>query len=171
MGGRRGGGSAAGVDARPDLGHLLHAAARAFDMLVGQSALVDGDCSKRAFGVLGQALTGPPRNQLEIGRALGLDRTVMVGIVDELEANGLVARQLDPKDRRARLIAPTAAGRQRHSELQAKIDAVVARLTAELSDTEVDALLRALTSIAVQGPIPLTSAAVCDEPLPPPCDE
>jgi DNA-binding MarR family transcriptional regulator len=51
-----------------------------------------------------------PKRQLDLAAQLGVDRTVMTYLLDDLEKAGLVQRRPDPADRRARLIAPTEDG-------------------------------------------------------------
>jgi DNA-binding MarR family transcriptional regulator len=63
--------------------------------------------------------------QNAMGSALGIDRTVLTYLVDRLEQAGLIERQPDPGDRRARLLHITDAGRvaqQRGAALLRKID-------------------------------------------------
>jgi len=50
--------------------------------------------------------------QQEIGSAMGIDRSTMVVLIDELELAGLAERHAHPKDRRAREVAITLKGRQ-----------------------------------------------------------
>jgi DNA-binding MarR family transcriptional regulator len=50
--------------------------------------------------------------QQEIGSAMGIDRSTMVVLIDELEVAGLAKRRAHPKDRRAREVALTPNGRQ-----------------------------------------------------------
>jgi DNA-binding MarR family transcriptional regulator len=54
----------------------------------------------------------PTSSQQALAATIGVDRTKMVALVDELEAAGLVARRPDPVDRRAHIIEPTQAGRK-----------------------------------------------------------
>lgn len=57
-------------------------------------------------------------------------------LVDRLEADGLVSREADPKDRRARLAAMTAAGREA-CDIGVRIQQEAERaLLSELSDVE-----------------------------------
>jgi DNA-binding MarR family transcriptional regulator len=53
---------------------------------------------------------GPPLSQQDGAARLGIDRTTMVALVDELEAKGLVRREVAPGDRRKRLVTLTAEG-------------------------------------------------------------
>ena len=45
-----------------------------------------------------------------IAEAMNINRTTMTGILDRLEADGLITRTLDPDDRRSFIIALTQAG-------------------------------------------------------------
>src|SRR5215469_13224419 len=52
-----------------------------------------------------------PSSQHDIAQRMGVDRTTMVTLVDELEGKGLVERRPDPRDRRKNVVALTEAGR------------------------------------------------------------
>src|ERR1039458_3321668 len=51
-----------------------------------------------------------PANQKMIGDALEIDRTSMVGLVDDLEQLNFVVRVIDPEDRRAFRVTLTPEG-------------------------------------------------------------
>ncbi len=67
------------------------------------------------------AIEERPRTQLALAQAARLDKSTMVVAVDALEEESLVERRPDPKDRRARIVVPTDAGR----ELLARAEGVV----------------------------------------------
>lgn len=79
--------------------------------------------SPRGHMVLSEAARGE-HSQIELARAVGLDKTTMVVTIDELERAGLAERRPSPSDRRARVIAVTAAGQAKLREAEILADAV-----------------------------------------------
>jgi DNA-binding MarR family transcriptional regulator len=83
------------------------------------------------LGVTGRQLAlltlfgdGPAQSQQDGAARLGIDRTTMVALVDELEAKGLVRREVAPGDRRKRLVRLTGEGeRVRHAGEEATREA------------------------------------------------
>jgi DNA-binding MarR family transcriptional regulator len=97
--------------------------------------------------------------QQELGSALGIDRSTMVALVDQLEAAQLARRRPSATDRRAREVAITPKGRRRLEKARGLIsqveDEVLAGLTAAERRELVGLLRRALDSAPAQ---PLWSA-------------
>ena len=54
----------------------------------------------------------PGSDQRTLARLIALDTSTTAGVVDRLEARGLLTRNTSPGDRRVRLISLTPAGRQ-----------------------------------------------------------
>jgi DNA-binding MarR family transcriptional regulator len=84
------------------------------------------------------------RTQIELAEISDLDKTTMVGTVDELEKAGLAERRPSGTDRRARIVSVTEAGRQAVAD-GAKIPdrvhcAVLEALPADQDEVLVDAL-------------------------------
>jgi DNA-binding MarR family transcriptional regulator len=88
------------------------------------------------FAVLAALDENGALSQAEIGRALGLDRNNVNGIVVRLEGDEAVTREPDPTDRRRNVVTITAAGRVRLAEIQVLADAVQDELLAALSTKE-----------------------------------
>jgi DNA-binding MarR family transcriptional regulator len=92
--------------------------------------------------------------QQQLGSALGIDRSTMVALVDQLEGAGLAKRRPSATDRRAREIAITPKGRRlltRARGLIAQVeDEVLAGLSSEERDDLLTLLRRALSSAPEQ---------------------
>ncbi|MDA0636933.1 MarR family winged helix-turn-helix transcriptional regulator [Nonomuraea sp. MCN248] len=112
------------------------------------------------YSVLVEVVSGPSRTQLALAAAVPVDKTKLVTVLDELESSGLVRRRPDPRDRRARLVDPTDAGRKACEAASAEIRAVEDGLLADLDAGERERFLDALQRIvltrleAVSGHVP-----------------
>jgi DNA-binding MarR family transcriptional regulator len=82
-----------------------------------------------------------------IAERAGLTRQAVTQIVDELEAAGVVAREPDPEDGRAKRIVYTDEGRAAFGESRARIAAIADRWRAELGDEAFAALEAALRRV------------------------
>jgi MarR family transcriptional regulator for hemolysin len=127
-----------------NLGWLL---ARASQSLTAQltAGLAELGLSPRAHCVLSTAISGE-YTQTALAQAVGLDKTTMVVMLDELEAAGLAERRPAAGDRRARIVAVTKAGArkvEKSGEIVARVQAeVLASLPARERDQFVGALAR-----------------------------
>ena len=68
--------------------------------------------SPRAWGVLSTLAESGPLTQIELATTMSIDRTAMVYLIDELEAQTLAERVRSPQDRRAFLIHLTPSGQR-----------------------------------------------------------
>jgi DNA-binding MarR family transcriptional regulator len=97
-----------------------------------------------------------PVTQRELSEALHCTPRNVTGLVDALEAGGLVARERHPTDRRATLVTLTERGRTLASEWQAGYQGLAERLFAGVDATEVSGFLaildRVLDRLRGQGP-------------------
>jgi len=77
---------------------------------------------------------GPARTQAALAQAIGADKTRIIATLDELQGAGLITREPDPADRRARLLSITQAGQETRlaaqTEIQANEDYILSRLPA-----------------------------------------
>lgn len=77
-----------------------------------------------------------PRSQQALSEELRIDRSVMVGIADDLERAGHIRRERDPEDRRAYAVTITAAGRRALAKAEKAVPAFLDRTFAALTPAE-----------------------------------
>ena len=91
------------------LGYLLKHAQQRLVQAAGP-AMAGYGIDGRELAVLTVLAADYPLSQHEAAERLGVDRTTMVALVDELEAKGLVERHRSPQDRRKNIVQLTNAG-------------------------------------------------------------
>ena len=100
------------------------------------------------YVALNHLARGPAETQLALATAIGHDKTRLIGVLDALEASGLITREPDPDDRRARLVRITDEGMRRHGAAVADIRAMEEELLAGLAADERATLLAVLPRLA-----------------------
>jgi DNA-binding MarR family transcriptional regulator len=116
-----------------DLGWGLGTVFRAY-VKAAHEAVADLPGGPRGYQVLSAAAQGRVGSQLALAQHLGIDRTVMTYLLDDLEAAQLIERRPDPADRRARRVVATQHGIKLLSELDGRLRAAEAYLLAPLDD-------------------------------------
>src|SRR5580704_12419308 len=102
-----------------DLGWGLAVVFRAY--VKAADAVTDGiPGGHRGYQVLAAAARDESGSQAALAQRLGIDRTVMTYLLDDLEAADLVERQPDPADRRSRPVVATGHGREVLADLDAR---------------------------------------------------
>ena len=143
-----------------NLGWLLAQASHA--LMTQQTARLEAlGISPRGYCVLATAVEGD-HTQTELAQAVGLDKTTMVVTLDELEAAGLAERRPSKTDRRARVIAVTAAGRTKVAEAGEVVARVQDDVLSVLPPREREAFLKALDGLVCG---PLSAPAACSRPV------
>lgn len=159
--------AARGTSVEDDLGWALGVVFRRYAKTAAE-ALADVPGGPRGYQVLATSVSEGPKRQLDLAAQLGVDRTVMTYLLDDLEKAELVQRQADPSDRRARLIVPTEQGRETLCELERRLSASEDAVMGSLDDRERMIFRMLLQRIAVQADQidPLRNACdVADEAL------
>jgi DNA-binding MarR family transcriptional regulator len=77
-----------------------------------------------------------PASQADLSRSTGLDRSDVVGLLGELEGQGLVKRRVDPANKRRNIVSITAAGKRKLAALDKVLDAVQEQVATPLSESE-----------------------------------
>jgi DNA-binding MarR family transcriptional regulator len=88
----------------------------------------------------------PGVTQSRLARAVGLDRSTMVAVLDQLEARGLLERR-QGEDRRTNGLWLTKAGRALFARMKRRVLAHEARIAARLSAEERRTLLELLARL------------------------
>ena len=88
-----------------------------------------------------------PVSQQELGEQLGIDRTTVVELIDDLEKKGVVERRRNPADRRSYALHLTARGRIVQKRATKALDAAVDEFFGPLTSAERKALADMLTRV------------------------
>jgi DNA-binding MarR family transcriptional regulator len=104
----------------------------------------------RGYQVLAAAAAGGSSSQLALAQRLGVDRTVMTYLLDELEGAGLVERNPDPTDRRVRRITLTDEGGARLCALERSLRAAEEHVLEPLDAAERATLRTLLLRVATR---------------------
>lgn len=137
---------------RADLGQALGSLLRRY-LEGARQAVEDVPGGPRGFQVLSIADEGACSNQATIALRLGIDRTVMTYLVDDLEKAGLVTRRPDPADRRARQLVLTAKGTKALRALSKRIGDVERDVLGGLSDDEAQVFRSLLARVTADAPV------------------
>jgi DNA-binding MarR family transcriptional regulator len=104
----------------------------------------------RGYQVLTTAMAGPPRTQLALAQQLGIDRTVMTYLLDDIERAGLVERRPDPADRRARQVQVTDKGQDLAGELRERLEKAEDHVLGSLGEHDRDKFRSLLRRLALE---------------------
>jgi len=125
---------------------LLHRAAQRMRTATGARAEQHG-IQLRDHIVLSALHKTPNLTQIELGKALGLDKTTLMSQLDRLEEAELIHRHRDPRDRRARIPQITAKGEAVRSKVADASDEVERAALDSFSAVQVALLRRMLFEI------------------------
>lgn len=101
--------------------------------------------------------------QADLAGTLQMDRTNLVGLLNELETAGLIARRRSAQDRRRHTVKLTQHGHDRLAKADLALAAVEAEVLAALEPRQRAELYRLLQQVV------RASAADCVAPTPPDC--
>lgn len=116
-----------------------------------RKTLGDDGFAPRVFTALSLVVQYPNITQSELARLLGIERSGLVAIIDELQERGFVRRNPVPGDRRVQALSPTNAGLKAFKEALAAVRAHEDTLFVGLTQAERDTLLGLLRKIRQAG--------------------
>ena len=127
------------ADGGDDLGLALSVVLRAY---LDAAGAVFGDIpgSARGYQILASAAHHAPPTQLALAQHLGIDRSVLTYLLDDLEGCKLIERRPDPADRRARRIVLTRKGETVRQQLGQRLADAEQRALRGLDDADQKAL-------------------------------
>jgi DNA-binding MarR family transcriptional regulator len=99
-------------------------------------------------GILCSLSESRAETQSQIADALGYDRSWLVGLLDELEAEGLIERKADPADRRRNVVTLKPEGEARLLEFREISKHIESEFLAPLSKAERQQLHELLLKLA-----------------------
>ena len=111
------------------------------------SRMIDG-LTQTQFAALAKLYEVGPCSQNHLGRLIYLDAATIKGVVDRLNARGLVTALNDPKDRRRRAVALTDRGRQVTEAAQRVAAEITAATLAAFSQEEQQTVVAMLRKLA-----------------------
>jgi DNA-binding MarR family transcriptional regulator len=148
-----------------DLGWTLGVVFRAY-VKATDAAVGDLPGSHRGYQILKAAVEEQPESQSALCQRLGIDRTVMTYLLDDLERADLVARKPAPADRRTRLVVATETGRARLADLGRRLAHAETHVLSGLDAADRKSLKALLGKLAVHAnsldPVHDTCAIVQD---------
>ena len=114
--------------------------------------LLDGaGLRKSHYAVLAALAEFGPAAQADIGRRLGVDRSDMVAVLNDLERAAYISRVPDPSDRRRNRVSLTAGGQSALGRCDRLVTQADAALLESLSPAEREQLVSLLERIADAG--------------------
>jgi MarR family transcriptional regulator, organic hydroperoxide resistance regulator len=132
---------------------LLHRAAQRMRGATSEQAEEHG-LQLREYIILSALDLSPGLTQIELGRALGLDKTTLMTGLDGLERQGLIVRRTDPHDRRARIPEITRAGSTVRADVAKACAQAEAAALEGISDESERALRQMLVAIIGDDQVP-----------------
>lgn len=108
------------------------------------AALAGRDLANIEYAALATLAEEPGIDQRRLAEALGIDRNSAGQVAEALARRGLIRREVDPADRRARHLVITEEGRALRDTVRPAMLAANARALEPLDDAERDTFLRLL---------------------------
>ena len=94
------------------------------------------DMTSVQFAALDGVQQQPGIDQASLAAAISFDRATIGGVIDRLEAKGLVRRDVSPDDRRARQLTLTPEGERLLAAVRPVVEALQAEILAPLTPAE-----------------------------------
>lgn len=101
----------------------------------------------RVFSALAIVVAQPGVTQSNLARTLGIERSGLVAIIDELQRSGWLERAPVPGDRRVQALFPTPAGKAKFTETRSALEHNETEILSVLTPSETKSLLALLQKL------------------------
>jgi DNA-binding MarR family transcriptional regulator len=130
------------------LGYVLRRAQSAvFANFASTFATAGAALTPGEFGLMVLVERNIGLSQMALARALGIDRSTLVPILDRLQARGLLVRRHSPTDGRTHALALTPSGGKALARFTRLVGAHEKRIASSLSTAEIRTLIRLLEKV------------------------
>jgi DNA-binding MarR family transcriptional regulator len=130
------------------LGYMLRRTQSAvFDDFAATFAHAGESLTPGEFGLLVLVDRNGGLSQMSLARALGIDRSTLVPILDRLQARGLLMRRRSPTDGRTHAVTLTPAGEKAMARFTRLVRGHERRIAARLSAAEIRLLIELLDKV------------------------
>jgi DNA-binding MarR family transcriptional regulator len=109
------------------------------------------DLTPVQYAALAAIKLNPGIDQVTLAGLIAYDRTTITGVVDRLVQKGLMERHASPRDRRARELQITEAGKRTMRAMTPAVEAAQRSMLRGLTDKEADTLMRLLRKAIAAG--------------------
>lgn len=130
------------------IGFLLTDTARLFRQFFEKTVTQNGfGLTPGEVRALGNAMRFSGSRQAILAERMGIEPMTLSAYLDRLETQGLIERSVDPTDRRAKIVRPTAAATEIMQQLDPLFETVYVQATKGLSEEQIDAMSQCLAVI------------------------
>lgn len=112
------------------------------------ATLADLDATPSRFTLMALISENPGIRSVDLARALGVARSGMVRLIDDLESRNLLSRKTLRSDRRNQALTLTALGRRKLDQLEQAVERHEEQVTYGLTASERECLLDLLRRVA-----------------------
>jgi len=109
------------------------------------------DLTPVQYAALSTIKTRPGIDQVTLAGLIAYDRTTITGVVDRLVQKGLLVRQANSRDRRARVLQITDQGRGILGEIEPAVEAAQRIMLRGLTEDEAEQFMRLLRKVIDAG--------------------
>ncbi len=113
-----------------------------------RQSLQDLDITPGLFGVMAVIGANPGLSQSALARAVGIERSTIVAVIDRLEARGLAHRQPSPTDKRSHALVLSDAGSATLARVKELVGDHEKRIARDFTPTEQAQLIDLLKRLA-----------------------